>query len=430
MTILSTVLVAILLIWLIYRLPFFRLEALPRWASPLLFFVKLCFGFALWAVYTFYYTDRSTADIYKFYDDARYIHQAWQKDKTAFAGLMLGSEDTTLQHYTLPMKNWERNFNRSVPFNENRLMIRLNGLVMTVAGDNIYMTVLFFCCLSFIGCILLLKAFQYFISEEKRQWILLTMLFPSFLFWTSGGLKESVIMLAIGMLLYGFLFLKERGILAWILFAVGILLLLTIKYFLLLCLLPSLAGYYFWIEKQDFKAVAIKYVGVLIVSLIVVIAIAPLDKRVDFARIVSKKQKHAVYEAQYMNVGSYSDVPVVEPTIASVMSGLPVGLWNSLMKPYLWQSRNPMMLISAIENLVLLIFLIVATVYRDKKSKLNLNLIFFLLIAVLLYYALIGLLTPVLGNLVRYRVVLLPFVIFSGLTIANAFPSIADKQDK
>ena len=54
----------------IYRIRFFHLEGLSVWAGPALFGIKLLFGFALWAVYTFYYTDRSTSDIYKFYDDA------------------------------------------------------------------------------------------------------------------------------------------------------------------------------------------------------------------------------------------------------------------------------------------------------------------------------------------------------------------------
>ena len=419
MSIIITLLSTALLTGLIYRLSFFRLEALPRWVSPLLFIVKLSFGFALWAVYTFYYTDRSTADIYKFYDDAHYIHQAWQEDKSAFAGLMLGAEDSSLSRYTDPMKNWERNFNRSVPFNENRMMIRLNGLMMVVAGENIYMTVLFFCLLSFLGCILLLKVFQQFISHEKKAWVLLTILFPSFLFWTSSGLKESVIMLGIGMLLYGFLFLKERGIVAWVFFGIGLWVLLTIKYFLLLCFLPSLLGYYLFYQKQDLKTVVIKYAGVMVLSLLIIAAIAPIDKRVDFARIVSKKQKHAIYEAHYMKVGSYSEVPVVAPTILSVLSGLPIGLWNAVMKPYLWQSRNPMILMSAVENLLLLLLLIVALVYRDKHSPLDYNLLLFLLLSAMLYYALIGLLTPVLGNLVRYRVVMLPMLIYVALQIRS-----------
>ena len=289
-------------------------------------------------------------------------------------------------------------------------------MVMVLAGANIYMTILFFCFLSFIGCILLLKVFQYFIIQEKRQWVLLSVLFPSFLFWTSGGLKESVIVLALGVLVYGFLFLRTRGIVAWLCFLLGFLILLIIKYFLLLCLLPSLVGYYFFRGKNDFNTTIIKYVGVLIISLIFIVSIAPIDMRVDFARIVSKKQKHAIYEAHYLNAGSYSEVPVVFPTITSVVSGLPVGLWNSLTKPYLWQSRNPMMLMSAVENLLLLMLLIFAILYRDRQRELNYNLLFFLLIAVVLYYALIGLLTPVVGNLIRYRVVLLPFLLIVGLS--------------
>jgi hypothetical protein len=332
---------------------------------------------------------------------------------------MLGSDDPSITPYTIRMSNWERNFNHSVPFNENRFMIKLNGALMIVSQENIHIHTIFFCFLSFIGCILLLKVFQVFLDDNKKRWVVLTLAFPSFLFWTSGGLKESVIILAIGLLVYGFLFLREHRFASvlWVLMGIG--LLLFTKYFLFLCLVPSLLAYYLWVSRIDLKTNALKYMGALVVLALILIALAPIDKRLDFARIISKKQKHAVAEALYMNAGSYSTVPTVEPNIASVAAGLPVGLCNTLFKPYLWQVRNPMMLMSALENIVLLLLVVLALLYGEEKAKINYNLLFFFLMAVLLYFALIGLMTPVIGNLVRYRVVMEPFLIFILVSIID-----------
>jgi len=413
------ILIIVLLAYLTFRLAFFRLDELPAWAAPVLLLVKLFFGFALWAVYTFYYTDRSASDIYKFYDDAHYVHLAYGENKAAFIGLMTGSEDSSLNIYTGQMKNWERNFNKAVPFNENRFMIRLNALMMFVSGENIHVHTVLFCFLSLIGCILLLKLFQSFVESGKRKWVVLTVLFPSFLFWTSGGLKESLIILGLGLFLYGFLFIRERGLAAILFLITGIAVLLVTKYFLLICLLPAVVAYYLFINKTSAKQVLFKYAGVIVLTLIILQVIAPIDKRTNFARIISKKQKYAIGEAKYMKAGSYSEVPVVDSTITSVVVNLPVGLWDSMMKPYLWQSRNPMMLLSAAENVALLMLLILALIYRDRKKSYGYNILLFVCISIMLYFSIIGIMTPVLGNLVRYKVVMMPLLVFVLLYIID-----------
>ena len=419
MSVILPILIICLLVAAIYRFRFFHPEGLPVWTGAALFGIKLLFGFALWAVYTFYYTDRQMSDIYKFYDDAHYVHQAYGENRTAFYGLMTGSEDSSLDAYTSQMKNWKRNFTERLPFNENRFMIRLNTLMMFISRGNIHVHTVFFCFFSFLGCILLLRVFQSFLPAGKKKWILLTVLFPSFLFWTSGGLKESIMILGLGLLLYGFIFLAHRRVIAFFSFVLGILLLLVIKYFLLLCLLPALAAYYFFPQKTSWKTTLIKYTAVLTLSVIGLVIIAPLNGKLDFIFLIVKKQRHAIDEARYMKAGSYSEVPLLDRNIFSILSHLPTGLWNSILKPYLWQSRNPMMLLSAVENMVLLLLLLLALIYRIRKETLNYNVLFFMLAAVVPYLCLIGIMTPVLGNLVRYKVALMPLLIFIVLYIAE-----------
>jgi hypothetical protein len=165
--------------------------------------------------------------------------------------------------------------------------------------------------------------------------------------------------------------------------------------------------------------VILKYTGVIVLTLIILQLIAPIDKRTNFARIIYKKQKYAIGEALYMKAGSYSAVPVVDSTIISVVSNLPIGLWDSMMKPYLWQSRNPMMLLSAAENVAIVLLLILALIYRDKKKIYDYNMLLFFCLSVALYFSIIGMMTPVLGNLVRYKVVLMPLLVFALLYILD-----------
>lgn len=317
------------------------------------------------------------------------------------------------------MKNWQRNFTDRMPFNENRFMIRLNAAMMFISGENMHLHTVFFCLLSFIGCILLLKVFQRFLPDGKKKWALLTMLFPSFLFWTSGGLKESIMILALGLLLYGFLSIREQKIKAVLCFLTGALLLFVIKYFLLLCVLPGIVAYYILSGKTDMKTAGIKYLAVLALSVAVVAIVSPLAPKLDFVFLIAMKQKHAIAEAMYMKAGSYSYVPPLEQSIWSILKNLPVGLWNAMEKPYLWHTRNPMMLLSALENLALIALLVFAILYKTERTEINFNLLFFILACTIPYLCLIGIMAPVLGNLVRYKVVVMPLLIYVAVYVAD-----------
>ena len=67
-----------------------------------------------------------------------------------------------------------------------------------------------------------------------------------------------------------------------------------------------------------------------------------------------------------------------------------------------------MMLASAAENLLVVLLLVVLLWHTNRQQMQHLNLVLFLLTFALAYFALIGMCTPVLGNLTRYRAPLLP----------------------
>ena len=72
-----------------------------------------------------------------------------------------------------------------------------------------------------------------------------------------------------------------------------------------------------------------------------------------------------------------------------------------------------MMLASAMENLLVLLFIVFCLLNTDFKDFKYLNIVLMLLYFSLAYFALIGICTPVLGNLVRYRAPVLPFFLFA-----------------
>ncbi len=90
-----------------------------------------------------------------------------------------------------------------------------------------------------------------------------------------------------------------------------------------------------------------------------------------------------------------------------------------LFKPFPSMTKNPMMLLSMLENLIL-IGLLLALLYfiLTKKTKIVINEWFvFLLYIALVHLGIVGLLTPVVGNLVRYKVIVMPLLLLCIFTL-------------
>ena len=91
----------------------------------------------------------------------------------------------------------------------------------------------------------------------------------------------------------------------------------------------------------------------------------------------------------------------------------PMAIITTLFRPYPWEAKNPVMLISAIESAILLVFF-VFTVYKF-GIKLFFRKIFsspiltFMLCYSLFFAGLVAITTNTFGSLVRYKILTMPF---------------------
>jgi len=89
------------------------------------------------------------------------------------------------------------------------------GLAMAIVGVNKLATFLVFSWLSFIGAIFFFRAFTLtFARADHRRYALMLFFMPSLIFWTADISKESLMMLALGMISFGaakFLARKRGG---------------------------------------------------------------------------------------------------------------------------------------------------------------------------------------------------------------------------
>src|SRR5690606_1131764 len=112
---------------------------------------------------------------------------------------------------------------------------------------------------------------------------------------------------------------------------------------------------------------------------------------------------------QNTEVGSSFEIAEVDNLWKAIISA-PQALGNTFFEPWIHQSKNILQLLSAVENLVFLLLMLLAIVFFKAPEGKALSIFLFSISFVLLLGLLIGWTTPISGAIVRYKVPLLPFL--------------------
>ena len=393
--------------------------------TSILFNLKFITGIFIWVIYTFYYKDVKNNDVHKFYSDAMALRNVASQSPKDFVLIISGisCKEPRFDKYYADMKNWQRNFDEA-PFNENQTIIKLNALLMFLSLRVYFVHILFMCFISLIGWVLLTNAILKFVPASSAVFAIPVMLLPSVLFWASGVIKEPLLVLGLGVCISGLLDFKNqnspkniRGV-AMMLAGAGILLL--IKFFVLACLIPAVISFLVLRQNNNPATTLLKYIVVNVLLLTCALNVNRIIPRIDLQQMLVNKQTHSVKEAEYFNAGSLIKIPAIDNSSISILKTAPIGIWNTIARPYPWEGKNMMMVASAIENLFIMLFMMLCLVLSDFKNLRHLNLVLFLLNFSMAYFALIGICTPVLGNLVRYRAPLLPILLFAFILLIKS----------
>jgi uncharacterized metal-binding protein len=134
---------------------------------------------------------------------------------------------------------------------------------------------------------------------------------------------------------------------------------------------------------------------------------------------------------QDYNKGNAFDIGEFEPTISGVLSKFPIAVFSGIFRPTLIDAKNIVMLISAIENtLVLLGFLYVLFslgIFQFYKIISENPVIFFSILYAIIFSFAVGLSTSNFGALVRYKIPSTPFFLSGILMIWKENQLITEK---
>ncbi|MFA5195559.1 MAG: hypothetical protein WC401_07155, partial [Bacteroidales bacterium] len=106
------------------------MEGIKAYWLIVVFLIKLAAGVGMYFLYTYYYTDRATADIFKYFDDSKIMYDAlWNKPIDFFKMLFSIQNDTPyFNNYYHQMNNWFRVFESNI-YNDSHTIIRLNAVL-------------------------------------------------------------------------------------------------------------------------------------------------------------------------------------------------------------------------------------------------------------------------------------------------------------
>jgi hypothetical protein len=279
------------------------------------------------------------------------------------------------------------------------------GIITALIGPSMLGTYVAFSLMAFVGLVGFGVAFHRSYPHvpvwRYLRWI---WLFPSLWFWPSAIGKEAIVLMGIGLAMAGFIGRNER--VNWPLMAVGIFFVFAIRpqvaavvvLSLILAQWLSLGGR--WTLGKTVQGVLILGAGLGAIWLSMrYIGVDGFD--------IEGVQGY-MEDNPARRVGGKSSIDGVDLGLA----GIPLAMVNILARPFLWEARNPMMLISAVE---IFAFWCIAWFWRRPllNSLRHWRSDRFLRVAlpfILVYTVMLGMMVTNLGIVARQRLFLFPFL--------------------
>lgn len=402
----------------------FRFEGFPAFTAPVLLLLKFLAGSTLAWMYTQFYTDRATADVFKLFDDSRHLYEAIDQHPQDFWRMLTGldADAPYYDRYYLKMNNWFPSYevNQGLYY-DTRTLIRLNAFIRLFSMGYYPIHVLCWSLFSLLGTRYL---YSIFLSKSGlNKWLILTVVIglPSVLAWGSGVLKEGVVLFFTGLFLDRFFRMQESKN-RWRLipgFLLAILGFMLMKGYILLALVPGCLA---WVLTEYFQKFEIRktYLGVLVFSALMALNIQYLVPSINFMETLSVKQQALLRLAYYTDSGSVIFVNPLDPNWISFLRNWPEALLNASFRPWVTEASNALQWIAALENLCLALVVLASVIFYERQAQRDrLMFLWFCLSFVLTLYSITGITTPILGTLVRYRMPALPFFVVAFFMMTN-----------
>lgn len=295
-----------------------------------------------------------------------------------------------------------------------------------------YMVInLIFALIAFTGTWKLFLFFYEQYPKLHKKFAIAILFLPTFVFWSSGILKDSICVASLGWITYGIyeIFYRKKSIIKNSLIVMAFsYMLIILKVYILISYVPFFILFIILKNVQSINNIAIKY---LLAPALILGSMYGFTKALktygdelgqfavkDLTKSIKRYNK--AYENQ-ANSGSANSNFSLGVEYDGSMVGLaklaPVAISTTFFRPFLWESRKPSTLLSSIEALLLMLFTIYivfkAGFIKFFKLISSDPLIMYCFLFSCVFALFVGASTLNFGSLVRYKIPCMPFYLIS-----------------
>jgi hypothetical protein len=300
-------------------------------------------------------------------------------------------------------------------------MSALAAWAFYLLGPSKYAACIAFSILSLTGKIAMYRVFRANLDPSFRLSAALATLFvPSFVFWSSGMIKEAVALVGLGWSLFGLHQWIRCGRFAQgaAIMAAGSVPILLIKPYIAFPFVLAAGCWYYWARSLRRGRLRIRpayfVVGALLgCGSIVLLGHYFPDYAVDQ---FSDQSAHLQHIGRRIRGGSTYELSTEVPTsLAGQFAYAPAALVFSLFRPTLFEVRNLLILANAVETTLLTLLFLRIVVKRNlgsvRRQVAEDPFLVFCIVFVVAFGTAVGLAATNVGTLSRYRAPLLPFFV-------------------
>ncbi len=291
---------------------------------------------------------------------------------------------------------------------KGNVFVKLLSVFHILSFGHYYVNVIFYSFITLFGPIAIYRVMADVFPKRKLQVLLGIFFVPSFLYWTSGLHKEGLIFTGISLVIYALYFgIKEKrfGIRRILSFLTGLLLLLVLRNFIIVIIIPAIIAWFAATRKPKY-GLAI-FGGLYLLYIVLFFTVRYISPQLDLPQTVVNKQK------DFINIaGGNSTIKTdeLEPTAISFLKNTPQAINLSMLRPNPGDVKHILSLAAALElSIIFLLFIIFLFCRKNGFESRNLlNFCLFFSFSLLLA---IGFSVNNLGAIVRYRSVIIPLLV-------------------
>ncbi len=403
---------------LIYRFRKLHLDTVSVFIPIAYFILKCLCGIGVWILYRDYFKN---GDMLGYVKETEIMIQLFKQSPVEFLKAIFG-----IDHLGL-LKNIEHwNAATYNPFfNDNRSFLIFNLLIRLLSFGNVYAQIVWINFASYIGLLCLYKCFnEDLFSDETKQTNrneikflrFIPFVLPSVLIFGSALLKESLLLFAFGLFVrrtqLAFSFSSNKN---YLYFIISLIILLLIKPYLLLILLPGILALFFH-KKMSAVNVKLIFISIYCGGLLELLLLGKFFPQFDLPSYLFGQRlnlmRNAIMSASHSLINPVS----FAPEALSFLRHVPQAIIFAFTRPFPTEIELWWMIPISLDSIMVTI-LIVYLIFNRKKFQILFSpfslLLFFSSMVLLM---MIGFTIPVIGNIVRFK---MPAMLMLALSVSS-----------